>query len=86
MEHAGGKPAGDRQRAAVDEQALEKLRFGWGDAYEIGHDDKRGYWARRLDGLGEDLTADDPDALWNAMNADYTAKAVPRDLPAGDPR
>jgi hypothetical protein len=66
----------------MDGQALEALRFGWGDAYEIGRDDERGYWARRRDRLGGDMTAADPDRLWAEINADDALKAVPRDLPA----
>lgn len=67
----------------VNDYALDALRFGWGDAYKIGRDDERGYWARRRDGLGGDLTAGDPDALRTAIRADYDFKPVPRDLPAG---
>jgi hypothetical protein len=64
-------------------QALEALRFGWGDAYEISCDG--GWQARRRDGLGGVITAPDPDALWTAIKDDYALKAVPRDtaLPAG---
>jgi hypothetical protein len=60
-------------------QALEALRFGWGDAYEISCDG--GWQARRRDGLGDDITAPDPDALWAAICEDYALKPVPRDLP-----
>lgn len=67
--------------STADSDALGALRFGWGDAYEIGHDDERGCWARRRDGLGGDITAGDPDALWAAIRADYDVKAVPRGLP-----
>src|SRR6185437_14441602 len=42
---------------AADEQALEVLRLKWGHSYRIGHDDVRGWWARRRDGLGADITA-----------------------------
>ena len=36
----------------VDGEALEAIRFGWGDAYVIGYDDERGYWAARRDRIG----------------------------------
>ncbi len=62
-------------------QALEALRFGWGDAYEITSDNAHGWQARRRDGLGGAITAPDPDALWTAICEDYILKPVPRDLP-----
>jgi hypothetical protein len=71
------QPAGDAATGAGGD-ALGALRFGWDDAYDIGRDDQRGYWARRRDGL-----ADDPDALWSAIRADYAVKRVPCGLPAG---
>jgi hypothetical protein len=65
--------------------AVAALRHGWGDAYRIGWDAKRYWWARRRDGLGGDITAHDPDELWSAILDDYTLKPVPRlDPPAGD--
>jgi hypothetical protein len=36
--------------AAADEIALAELRWGWGEAYRIGWDTRRGYWANRRDG------------------------------------
>jgi hypothetical protein len=67
-----GEDAGD---------ALAALRYGWGDAYTIGYDGKRGWWAARRDLIGGDLTAQDPDGLWVAIKEDYALKPVPRDLP-----
>ena len=67
-----------RSVPGVDGQALEALRFGWGDAYEIGHDDERGYWAARRDRIGGLLTADTPDELRQAITEDYAVKPVPR--------
>jgi hypothetical protein len=61
-----------------DEAALEAIRFGWGDAYEIGHDDERGYWARRLDRIGVLILADSPDKVHEQVAADYAAKRVER--------
>jgi hypothetical protein len=80
-----GQPTADAAviQVRAEEDALDALRFGWGDAYEIGHDEERGYWARRRDGLGGEMTAAGPDRLWEEIRADYTFKAVPRDLPAG---
>ncbi|MGH3181685.1 MAG: hypothetical protein ACRDOE_07245 [Streptosporangiaceae bacterium] len=78
------QPAGDAATGAgAGEDALGALRSGWDDAYDIGRDDERGYWARRRDGLGGDLTADDPDVLGSAIRADYAVKRVPCGLPAG---
>jgi hypothetical protein len=61
--------------------ALAELRWDWGEAYRIGHDPVRGWWARRRDNLGGDITADGPDELREAVRADYGARRVPRDLP-----
>jgi hypothetical protein len=65
-----------------DEQALEALRLGWGEAYEIGYDDERGWWAARRDRIGGLFTAADPEALRDYVREDYGVKPVPRDLPA----
>jgi hypothetical protein len=80
MDEAAPQAAGGGTGTA-DEPALAALRYGWGDAYMIGCDDERGWWARRRDGLGGDITADDPEALWQAILEDYDLKPVPRDLP-----
>jgi len=63
----------------VDGDALEALRFGWGDAYLIGYDGERGYWAARRDKIGGLLTAKAPDALRDAIAGDYAVKPVPRE-------
>lgn len=63
--------------------ALEAIRFGWGDAYLIGHDDGRGYWAARRDRIGGLLTAAGPDELRQAITEDYALKPVPREPPPG---
>ncbi len=72
------------KRECPDGQALSALRFGWGEAYRIGWDAVRGWWAKRRDGLGGDITADDPDELWHAIREDYDLKPVPRDGAAGE--
>lgn len=64
---------------ALDEVALEALRFGWDTAYLIGHDDEHGYFAARRDKIGGLLTAPDPDGLRQAITADYAVKPVPRE-------
>ena len=69
-----------------DESAAAALRWGWGEAYCIGCDASRGWWANRLDNLGGDIVADDPDGLWRAILEDYTLRPVPRDLPASGER
>lgn len=66
----------------ADDQALAALRHGWGDAYMIGRDDERGWWAARRDQIGGYLTAHDPDGLWTAIQQDYNLKPVPRDCAA----
>jgi hypothetical protein len=80
MNEAAPQAAGGGSRTA-DADELEALRYGWGEAYRIGWDAVRGWWANRRDGLGRDITAEDPGALWEAIRADYDAKPVPRDLP-----
>ena len=66
----------------ADEEALAALRFGWGEAYRIGWDPARGWWATRRDHEGDDITAGNRDGLWDAICEDYTRKPVSRD--AGD--
>jgi hypothetical protein len=67
----------------ADDQALAALVYGWGDAYLIGFDGQRGWWAARRDQIGACLTAQDPDGLWEAIRENYDHKPVPRDLTAG---
>ncbi len=59
---------------------LEVLEHHWGEAYAIGAGDG-GYTADRRDGRGATLAAADRDGLLAAMQADYAADPVPRDLP-----
>ena len=80
MSEAAPRAAGTGTGEA-DESALAALRWGWGEAYRIGHDTARGWWASRRDNRGGDITADDPDNLWQAILKDYDLKPVPRDLP-----
>jgi hypothetical protein len=75
---AGGA-AGGRM---ADDDALEALRWNWGEAYLIGHDDERGWWAARRDRIGSLLTGTDADGLRAAIRADYALKRVPRDQSA----
>ena len=62
--------------------ALDRLRHGWGEAYQIDQD-TQGWRARRRDGIGPDITAPGPDELWHKIVADYTRAPVPRDAGAG---
>jgi hypothetical protein len=64
---------------------LEQLRWHWGDAYLIGRDDERGWWAARRDQVGAFLTAADDDDLGQVIRADYAARPVPRDVDAARP-
>jgi hypothetical protein len=82
-DQAAGDAAGGRPEGGPGALALGALRYGWGDAYDIGWDGERGYWARRRDGLGGDITASDPGELWAAIRADYAVKRVPCGLAAG---
>jgi len=82
MEHAAGRTAASEGMTTADKYELEALRWDWGDAYEIGRDDDRGWWARRRDGRDEDLTAADPDELYAVIAADYGLRPVGRDYSA----
>jgi hypothetical protein len=82
MDEAAAPRAAGNGTGEPGESALAALRWGWGEAYRIGRDATRGWWAHRRDNLGGDITADDPDNLWQAIREDYDLKPVPRDLPA----
>lgn len=81
MGTAAGETAAGRR--LIDDE-LEALRFHWGDAYEIGRDDELGWWARRRDGRGGDLTATGPDDLYEVIAADYALEPVPRSVTPGE--
>jgi hypothetical protein len=76
---AAGGAAGGR---TADDDALRTLRWNWGEAYLIGRDDERGWWATRRDRIGSLLIGTDADGLRAAIRADYALKRVPRDLAA----
>jgi hypothetical protein len=67
------------ETTALDENALADLRYGWGEAYRIGWDARRGWWANRRDGKGDDIKAPDPEKLWDAIYADYASCPVRRE-------
>ena len=67
-------------RAEGDTDALEELRFHWGDAYRIAADGGV-FTATRRDGRGGRLADPSPEGLFRQIRADYTAMPVPRDLP-----
>ena len=81
MEHAAGRTAAS-DRAEKD--ALDALEFDWGDAYMIGRDDERGWWAARRDRIGGYFTAPGTDELRTAIRADYGLEPVPRDVSPAD--
>src|SRR5260370_8426148 len=83
MDQAAPQAVGIEQAAHATGQALEALRWNWGDAYEIGHDDERGWWAKRRDGVGGYLTAADPGELRAVIYADHDLMPVPRDFDPG---
>jgi hypothetical protein len=72
---AGGAAGG----RTADDDALQALQWNWGEAYEIGHDSERGWWAARRDRTGSLLTGAGPDGLRAAIRVDYAQKRVPRD-------
>jgi hypothetical protein len=82
MEHAADFDADSAQETGANAATLQALRYGWGDAYTIGHDDENGWHARRRDGRGGELTAHGPDELWAEIHADYDREPVPRDYSA----
>ena len=63
---------------------LETLRHHWGSAYDIGV--HRGTWQAARRDTREVLTAEDPDALFQAIRADYAASPVPRQLTGRGPQ
>jgi hypothetical protein len=67
--------------ASGEDPALDALRHGWSDAYEFGTG-VNGYWARRLDGIGETMTARDPGDLRQQVYEDYGMKPVRTRRPA----
>lgn len=81
MEHAGGRTAASIAAAGHE---LEALRWDRGEAYEIEHRDEHGWRAKRVDGLGDWLTAAGPDELYGVIAADYDAKPVPRSATLAD--
>jgi len=82
MEHAAGRTAAGKGMTGADKYALEALRWDWGDAYEISHDDEDGWHARRRDGLGSLLTAPGSDELYKVIADDYRLRPVCRDYSA----
>lgn len=76
---ADGTTPGNGGLPPVEAEALEAIRFGWGDAYLVGHDDERGWWAARRDRIGGLLTEATPDELRQAITEDYAVKPVPRE-------
>ena len=67
-------------RAEGDTDALDELRFHWGDAYNIAASGGV-FTATRRDGWGGRLADPSPEGLFRQIRADYAAMPVPRDLP-----
>jgi hypothetical protein len=76
MDADGGAGDGPRPR---EHDALEALRWDWGEAYLIGHDDEHGWYAGRRDKIGDLLTEAGPDDLRQAIADDYAVKRVGRE-------
>jgi hypothetical protein len=66
------------QETAIGEASMnvrDALRYDWGSAYEIeGADDE--WRARRLDGLGGWIEAENPDDLRNQIFSNYALRPV----------
>ena len=73
MNEAGRTAA---EKALIDE--LAALKFHWGSAYEIGHNDEHGWHAKRRDSLGRVLAGADPNELYKLITDDYMLRPVPR--------
>ncbi len=75
---AAGQPGSSQPRGVfeVDEdRALEALRLGWGDAYDIGSE--RGKWtAVSRDAEARTFTGDTPDALNVKIRADWAREGT----------
>lgn len=78
MDEAAPQAAGSSTPQEFRAFAIKELRWHWGDAYKIGWDPDRGYWGRRRDGKGTDITAGTASDLLAALRADYHACPVPR--------
>jgi hypothetical protein len=63
---------------ATESRELAELRHHWGEAYDLGVRGRQ-WRAKRRDGKGGWITAEDPQALVQAIRADYQADPVPRD-------
>jgi hypothetical protein len=70
-----GSAAGCPDRCRPGRIGQAEVRLG----NRIGWNVRRGWWARRRDGIGGDITAAGVDGLWNAIREDYAQKSVPRD-------
>jgi len=75
---AEGEGRAERGLRPWDRNALDAIRFSWGDAYEIGHDDEHGFWAARRDRIGGLILAGGPEELRRAVADDYAGRPVPR--------
>ena len=82
MDDAAGCASASTPESSAGRDALAELEIRWGDAYMIGHDELRGWWAARRDRIGVFFTALGPDELQEAMAAGYEAEPGSRDLPA----
>jgi hypothetical protein len=78
------KPESIAERHRAVRAALDALRYGWGDAYEIGCDDGE-WWYRRRDGLAGKVTADSPDQMGSLIAEDHAFQPI-RTETSGDRR
>jgi hypothetical protein len=60
------------------DEHLDNLRWNWEGAYVINHLDDGRWLAQRCDDRTA-LTADSPEELADAIQADYSARPVPRE-------
>ena len=82
MDDAAGPASASTPRTSAEQDMLAELESRWGEAYIIGHDEERGWWAARRGSIGRFFTAPGPGELQEAIAGDCQAGPGPRDLPA----
>ena len=72
-------PSQSHPGGMTESRELAELRYHWGEAYQLAV--WGGGWrAKRRDGEGGWILAEDPEALYEAIRADYQRDPVSRDV------